>query len=143
MPNRKKINVADSENNNFAEQVKKLSEGLYYISETDAPVSPFVGGKTEAVSKEEILRLTESKPDAPVEERNFAEIFARLTRIQDWFGDEEKEIAAKFTRLKDFLEQNLKDLKVFKIGSIQIKVYFVGLDAEGRLMGIQTEAVET
>ncbi|MGC2236289.1 MAG: nuclease A inhibitor family protein [Pyrinomonadaceae bacterium] len=143
MPNRKKIKAADSENNNFAEQVKKLSEGLYYISETDAEVKPFIGGKAAAVSKEEILRLTGSEPDAPVEERNFAEIFARLTRIQDWFGDEEKEIAAKFVRLKDFLEQNLEDLKVFKIGSIQIKVYFVGLDAEGSLTGIQTEAVET
>jgi hypothetical protein len=143
MPYRKKIKAADSGNNNFAEQVKKLSEGLYYISETDAPISPFAGGKAEAVSKEEILRQTKSAPNAPVEERNFAEIFARLMRIQDWFGDEEKETAAKFGRLKDFLEKNLKDLKVFKIGTIQIKVYFVGLDAEGRLMGIQTEAVET
>jgi len=143
MPTRKKIKAADSENNNFAEQVNKLSEGLYYISETDAPVSPFVGGKAESVSKEEILRQTKSEMNAPVEERNFAEIFARLMRVQDWFGDEEKETAVKFGRLKDFLEQNLKDLKVFKIGTIQIKVYFVGLDSEGRLMGIQTEAVET
>lgn len=142
MPRRKK-KMIKPENNQFVEQVKKLSEGLYYISETDAEFKAFAGEKAQAVTREEILRQTKSAADAPVEERIFAEIFARLTKIQDWFGEEENETAAKFGKLKDFLEKNLKDLKVFKIGSIQIKIYFVGLDAENRLMGVQTEAVET
>lgn len=143
MPQRNKIKQANLKDGGFAAQIRKLSEGLYYISETDAGISPFVGSRAKDVSKEEILRQTKSAADAPVEERNFAEIFARLTKIQDWFGDEEKANAAKFGRLKEFLEKNLKDLKVFKVGSIQLKIYFVGLDAEGKLMGIQTEAVET
>jgi hypothetical protein len=146
MPKRKKMNEIKEtkpKTDNFVEQIKKLSENLYYISETDAEITPFAGEKAAAVTKEELLRQTKSAADAPVEERDFAEIFARLTKIQDWFGDEEKETAAGFGKLKEFLEQNLKDLKVFKIGRIQLKVYFVGLDAEGRLMGIQTEAVET
>lgn len=142
MPRRKK-KMSKPENNQFVEQAQKLSEGLYYISETDAPISAFAGEKAQAVNAGEILRQTKSAMDAPVEERVFAEIFARLTKIQDWFGDEEKETAAKFGKLKEFLEKNLKDLKVFKVGTIQIKIYFVGLDAESRLMGIQTEAVET
>jgi hypothetical protein len=143
MPRKNKTKQTNDENKQFAGQINKLSEGLCYISETDAPISPFVGGKAEGVTKEEILRQTKSAPDTPVEERVFAEIFARLTKIQDWFGDEEKASAAKFEKLKNFLEKNLKDLKVFKLGAIQIKIYFVGLDAEGRLMGIRTEAVET
>jgi hypothetical protein len=140
---RNKSKETVSGKNDFAGHVKKLSEGLYYISETDAAILPFVGAKAQAVSKSEILRQTKSAVDAPVEERVFGEIFARLTKIQDWFGDEEKETAAKYIKLRDFLEKNLKDLKVFKVGSIQLKVYFVGLDSEGRLMGIKTEAVET
>ncbi len=40
-------------------------------------------------------------------------------------------------------EKNLRDLKVFKIGKIQIDVYVVGLDAEDNLLGIETKAVET
>jgi Nuclease A inhibitor-like protein len=135
--------IRETKANEFAERVKKLSENLYYISETDAEVLPFAGEKAEAVTKEEILRQTNNAADTPVEERGFAEIFARLTKIQDWHGDEEMETARRFGRLKEFLEQNLKDLKVFKVGRIQLKIYFVGLDAEGRLAGIQTEAVET
>jgi hypothetical protein len=129
--------------NSFVEKVKELSAGLYYISETDAEILPFVGTKAEDVTKEEILRQTNNKPDVSVEERDFAEIFARLTELQDWFGDEEKATAEKFLALQKLLEDNLKDLKVFKIGSIQIDIYFAGLDADGNLMGIQTKAVET
>jgi hypothetical protein len=146
IPKRKKMNeikAAKPKAGNFIEKVKKLSEGLYYISETDAEIKPFAGEKANGATAEELLRQTKAAPETPVEERSFAEIFARLTSIEDWYGDEEKETAGKFGKLKEFLERNLKDLKVFKVGKIRLKVYFVGLDTEGRLMGIQTVAVET
>ncbi len=46
-------------------------------------------------------------------------------------------------RTEELLENNLKGLKVFKIGKIQLDVYVVGIDAEGKLTGIKTNAVET
>ncbi len=135
-----KINVDE---NNLAEKLKIAAKGLYYISETDAEILTFSGEKAEAVTKEEVLSQTKSATDTPVEERSFAEFFARLTETQDWFGDEEKETAQKFVSLKELLEKNLKDLKVFKLGKVQLDVYAVGLDADSRLMGIKTKAVET
>lgn len=127
----------------LSEQIKKAVEGLYYISETDAEILPFIGTQAETVTKEEILKQTKSAVNPPVEERGFAEFFVRLTEIQDWFGDEEKETAQRFLRLKDLLERNLTSLKVFKIGKIQLDVYIVGLDDESKLIGIKTKAVET
>ncbi len=140
---KKNIIAEQPKMNLFVEKVKELSAGLYYISETDAEILPFEGTKAETLTREKILIQTNNLPDAPVEERDFAEIFARLTAVQEWFGEEEKAIAAKFSALQTFLQENLKDLKVFKIGKIQIDVYFVGLDAENYLKGIKTKAVET
>jgi hypothetical protein len=134
----KKVKMPD-----MVEEINKAAEGLYYISETDARILPFIGGQTEAVTREEILEQTKSAIDSPVEERDFVEFFARLTEIQDWFGDEEKETAQKFMRLKELLEKSLKELKVFKIGKIQLDVYIVGLNNKGELTGIKTKAVET
>lgn len=142
MPEKKKITKSQADES-LAKQIRKIAEGLYYISETDAEIFPFTGTKTDAVTKENLLRQTENKPDAPVEERDFSTFFTRLTRVEDWFGDEEKHSAAKFARLKELLESNLKDLKVFKVGRIEIDIYMVGLDAENRLTGIKTKAVET
>lgn len=133
----------DSGENKLVEQIKNLCEGLYYISETDAEISSFTGGKANAVTKEEILTQTKISLDTPVEERNFDELFTRLTEIQDWFGDEERQTAQKFADLRDLLKNNLRDLKVFKIGKIELEVYVVGLDAESVLTGIKTKAVET
>jgi Nuclease A inhibitor-like protein len=142
MPKKKKL-IKSEPDEKLTERIKKAAEGLYYISETDAEIFPFEGTKTNAVTKENLLSQTANKPDAPVEERDFEGFFTRLTKIQDWFGDEEKQTAERFARLKELLEKNLKDLKVFKVGRIEIDIYVVGLDAQGNLAGIKTKAVET
>ncbi|CAA9398315.1 MAG: hypothetical protein AVDCRST_MAG74-1430 [uncultured Pyrinomonadaceae bacterium] len=135
--------AAGLQKNSLAKQIEEITADLYYISETDALISPFVGHQAQTVSRETILEQTESAFDSPVEERNFTEFFARLIEIQDWFGDEERKTAEKYLLLKKLLEKNLRDLKVYKIGKVQIDIYIVGLDAENRLMGIKTKAVET
>lgn len=133
----------DSGEDKLKEQIKVAVEGLYFMSETDSEIVPFFGTQAKSVTKEEILIQTKNSMNAPVEERNFTDFFSRLTEIQDWFGDEEKATAQKFAELKKLLESNLRDLKVFKIGKIQLDVYAVGIDAENNLLGIQTKAVET
>lgn len=147
MPKRKKKKMTfaepKSKKDDLAEQIEKSVKGLWYMSETDAEIMPFIGNQTEAVTKENLLTQIEKQLDTPVEERDFTELFERLTKMQDWFGDEEKETAEKFSVLRNLLETNLKDLKVFKVGKIELDVYVVGLDSEGNLMGIQTKAVET
>lgn len=127
----------------LVKQIKKAAAGLWYMSETDARILPFAGDKAETVTKEVVLAQIGKPADTPVEERDFAELFGRLAAIQDWFGEEEKAAAGKFAALRDLLQKNLKDLKVFKVGRIDLDVYVVGLDGDGNLMGIKTKAVET
>ncbi len=135
----KKILPAD----NLIKLIGKASANLYYISETDAEILPFAGAQTDSVTKEALIAQIGKDVDIPVEERDFKEFFNNLTEMQDWFGDEEKQTARKFSKLRDLLQKNLKDLKVFKIGKIELDVYVVGLDAKGILTGIKTKAVET
>jgi hypothetical protein len=121
----------------------EASAGLIYISETDAEITPFEGGQTGAVTAAELLAQAGHAADAPVEERGFEEIFARLTRVYEGADEAHVATAGRFAALKSVLEQNLRGLKVFKVGKIQLDVYIVGLDAEGNLSGVQTKAVET
>ena len=133
----------NSKETDFPQQIKKIADGLYYISETDAEILPFVGKKSQAVTIEEIRNQFEGANKSEIVEKDFTTFFARLTEIQDWFGEEEKATSQKFSDLKSLLEKNLKDLRVFKVGKIQIDIYVVGLDGESNLMGIKTKAVET
>ncbi len=142
----KKMNLnkdVNSKTEEFLAQIENLTDGLCYMSETDARILPFTGQKAAAVTATEVLSQTKSAPNAAIEERDFSEFFGRLSDNQGWFGEEEKATALKFADLKSLLEKNLKDLKVFKIGKIQIDIYAVGLDTQSILIGIQTKAVET
>jgi len=143
---RKKILVAgevETPKPNLSEEIKRAAEGLWYISETDAEIFPFTGSKADSATKENLLKQIGKPSETPVEERGFDEMFARFIKIEDWFGEEEKATAERFGALKGLLENNLTDLKVFKVGRIELDIYFIGIDAEGNLAGIQTKAVET
>ncbi len=127
----------------FEGRIERIVKGLYYTSETDAEIEPFVGEKAEFVNQEIIILQTGAAADSKIEERNFDEFFSRLTEIQDWFGDEEKKISAKFLQLEKILKAQLKELNVFKIGQIELDIYVVGLDSNSILTGIKTKSVET
>lgn len=129
--------------NNFYENLEKMCKGLVYMSETDADFTVFVGNEAESITKEEILKQTKSSPNTLIEEKSFNEFFLKLTTIKDWFGDEQKQMAEKFSILEKLLRENLISKKVFRIGEIQIDIYIVGLDAENKLVGVKTKAVET
>lgn len=129
------------EENSFSDQVKTIVKDLYYISETDSEIFPFVGDKATSVSADELLRQL-GRTDS-VEEREFEDFFKRLTGMQEWFGDEETATANQFSELKEMLFKNLKDVKVFKVGKIEVDVYIVGLNSESILTGVWTKAVET
>ncbi len=135
-----KNNKNDSE---FLRELERVCKGLIYISETDAPFVPFAGDRTDAVSADTILKQTGIDAERPIEEREFNEFFGRLTAIRDWHGEPEKARAKKFLKLQTLLEENLRDLKVFRIGRIRLDIFAVGIDKDGCLMGVSTKAVET
>lgn len=122
---------------NLRAEIEKSTAGLTYMSETDAPVELYSGGKADVVEVEHITSETRHEEMLP---RDF---FSRLTADREWYGVEQKEIAKQYASLEKLLEENLRDLKVFKIGRIQIEIYVVGLDADNNLIGIKTKAVET
>lgn len=124
-------------------QFSAATKGLFYISETDAEIVPYLGENAEAVTRNEILRQIGRSTGEPFEEVPPDAFFAQLTRVQEWFDNARKERAARFAALYEELKAGLRDLHVFRIGQTRIDIYVVGLNAEGRLAGIQTHSVET
>ncbi len=123
--------------------IKRACEGLIYISETDSPVLPFAGFPSSSVLGKDILYHTRGDNKDQVEEIAFDEFFRRLTDVKNWFGPTEIERAKKFLDLQKLIEENLSDRKIFRIGSIRIDIYAVGINQTGQVMGVTTKAVET
>lgn len=142
--NEKKFHVNDKSLSPLFREIQDACEGLTYISETDEPVTVFDGGEVKGdVGSKLILQQIAGEPNEPIREVEISKFFERLTTVKDWHGEREKARAKKFLDLQKLIEENLSDPRVFKIGDVRIRIYAVGLESEGRLMGIKTEAVET
>lgn len=126
-------------------ELKKLTKGLAYMSESDYPVEPFaqkVSGQPPP-SAQDIVAAKKSDPKAPVKEIDFEQFFNSATQEQDWQSAEAREQAKKFQALVKTLKDNLSEIKVYRIGDTQADVYVIGKTAAGNFAGIKTTIVET
>jgi hypothetical protein len=128
----------------LAERLKAATDGLVYQSESDAPVEPFVmsGFDGAGLTPEALLAFTKRDASTPVASVAFDEFFEPLVAIEDWYGDEERESAKRFRRLKRLLA-TFDDVKVYRVGERSLDVYVVGKAPSGEFAGLTTKAVET
>lgn len=141
--NKEKLSEQEDKINDFDKQLSEAIKGLFYISETDAEVVLFNGQKADSVTQENLLLQLGKNLDVKIKEVGFDYFFVPLIKLQDWFGEDERKMTESFSKLKDLLQQNLRNIKVYKIGKKEIDIYIVGLDSESVLCGVQTKAVET
>jgi hypothetical protein len=125
-------------------ELQQATQGLIYMSETDAPFEiihwPDGGASLDA---KQVIRLSRHKPRDPVQTLSVDDFFKPLTDYQAWFGASEKATAEKYRRLQEIIQQRLSDLQVFRVGKIQIDIFVVGRSTQGDWVGVKTRAVET
>jgi len=127
----------------IAAQLKQASEGLLFLTETDAPFEVIHWPPQGKLTPAKLLQLVERPPDAPVELGTVDEFFAIATQEEDWHDQEERETVNQFQNLVSVLKQNLSQLQVYRVGTIDIDAYIVGVTDGGDWMGLSTKMVET
>jgi hypothetical protein len=90
-----------------------------------------------------LLQLTDHPPDAPVKVVSVDEFFAIATAQEDWHDQEERETVERFQKLVSVLKQNLSQLQVYRVGSIDIDAYILRVTDGGEWAGLSTKLVET
>jgi hypothetical protein len=119
-------------------------EGLVYISETDAPWEAFAWPEAAgSPTAEEVRRLGGHPPDAPAEESDWFEFIEPKTTDEDWHGDAERADVRRYRRLREVVERRMTDVRIVRIGEIEVTTYVVGRAVEGGWAGVRARAVET
>ena len=137
---------SEKRENRRKEFLDKLSEsvkGLIFVSEIDSDYQIFHGRKATSVDSESLFKQLKIMKSGYIEKIEFANFFAPLIEFKDWYREEERKMTEKNIKLKEILEENLYDLKVYKIGKTKIDIYIVGLDEQDNLCGVKTCAIET
>jgi hypothetical protein len=124
------------------EELRAATRGLTFMSESDYPFEVFRWDASEPTH--EFLRgLTGEAADAQVETKTAADFFRVAASDAEWKNAEQLAAARRFQALLSLLEQNLTDLKVFRVGDINLPVYIAGRGASGHWLGVSTRVVET
>ena len=123
--------------------LQEATKGLLYMSESDYPFEVIKWSGSEQLSPEYLRRRAGADSSAKVEESNLAEFFRVPAGEQEWKGEEQLTEARKYQSLQTLLEDHLKDIKVYRVGEINISVYVVGRSTEGNWLGVATRVVET
>lgn len=119
------------------------TERLLYLSETDAPLTYFTRDAWRALPTDaEIRTAVGAAADAPVERITLERFLRNGTTNEDGFLAEEHR-AARFRQLSRTLSRELSNLVVYRVGTIQIRVFALGLTRCGTVAGLETLAVET
>lgn len=130
-------------NQAFLSEFSDMVYELELISETDAPMTPFVWANTTEINDLVLLKMTGKPLNTSIEKRSVEEFFRNRVRISDWQSAQEKQVAERFALLYSRLRSCLSDLSVFKIGENPKIVLLMGMLGEGSAAGLQSLLVET
>lgn len=108
------------------QELRKASLGMLYMSESDYPFEVIRwDGRTE-VTPEFLRRITTEAADCPIQS-----------------SDLEAFLSGQFHNLAGLMKANLSNLKIYKVGRINMPVYIVGRSPEGNWLGLSTRVVQT
>lgn len=131
--------------NNVTEKLKQTSNSLLMMSESDYPfdVVFWTGQAQETLTNQKLLQLTGHSPETSIETVELDYFFRNCAEEKEWHDEIQKQDVQKFQSLVKTLKDNLTDIKVYRLGSINIDVYILGKTLSGDLAGISTKVVET
>jgi hypothetical protein len=125
------------------EKLEQATEGLLFMSEVDNPFEIVNWGGMDEIAFDYLRRQAGTAPDAPVQIVSPEKFFAVAMSEPKWKGEQELATARRYQALIRLLKENLDDLKVYRVGTINIAVYIVGRAATGNWVGLSTRVVET
>jgi hypothetical protein len=123
--------------------ITAAADGLLVVSESDHPLTPFRWPGPGPLTPASLLSHLGLPPDTPAEARSLDAFLGPMAAQQDWFDDAQRAAAARFAALRDLIAARLTDVRVYRLGRIQITAIIVGVDAAGETVGLRTTLIET
>jgi len=124
----------------ISDLLSTLSKDLLFPSESEYLLEPFTW-ESANLTPQTILQRSHKPANTPIESITLEDFFAPVTTDEDWFDDEDRQVAQRFRDLQAAIA-TLENVQVFKVGKIEIEVYIVGAIGPD-LVGLKTTVIET
>lgn len=121
------------------EQIKQAADGLWFISESDYPLT-LVTLSADAALPADLVSLTGKTGDPLVETQTLEYFFRNMVRTEPGANNE---TAQRFIALQNLLKEKLVDITVYRIGTIQVDAFIIGKLQYSSYAGLRTQLIET
>ncbi len=122
--------------------IDDAARGLLFPSESDFPIEPFSFGEQEPTPAA-LLEQRGLSADTPVEQAELGDFFAGLIQSSDDASEADRASAERFRALMTVLDENIEDVRMYRLGKVNIEVVVIGRHASGTWLGVRTNVVET
>lgn len=140
--------------------LEKAAEGLTHTSESDYPYLFFtlpiwdqselnIDGFLRALGVSQAFVDEVSLPvDKLIQESKLENFLPSIDDLADRSGTDTKDpevldLSKRFRKLEAVLRKHLGDVKVFRVGQVEISCFIVGRDKSGNFAGLVTTSIET
>ncbi|MGV3586281.1 MAG: nuclease A inhibitor family protein [Adhaeribacter sp.] len=129
----------------FMQNLQERCEGLFYMSESEYPLEPviFEVPDAAAINNAKVLELAGLPQETPVEVVDLAYFLRNQTADVPDADEFIQDITRRFRELKTYMQAQMPDVKVYRIGKREIQVYALGKLNQTQLAGFKTVSVET
>jgi hypothetical protein len=145
-------------------QLEKAAAGLTHTSESDYPYrffslipsgTPSDDGKVSVVAflssiglSQELIHEFKIPIGEWIEERPFDNFLPSVQDIAGYYGLEinNKKVVTqsrRYRNLEKVILKRLRDVKVFRVGRVDIRCYIAGFTKQGNIAGLVTTSIET
>jgi hypothetical protein len=109
-------------------ELRSAAAGILVMSESDYPLEILNWDGKTSITPEYLCHIC-GKPDGST---------VQETDLDTFFGAK-----GKFRKVVTAIKDNLADVKVYKVGEIDIPVFIVGRSQEGNWLGLSTRLIQT
>ena len=127
------------------QRLEAAAGGLLYGSEGDEPFDFFAlpWPEGEPVTLAAFAARLGAPADATTREIDLDRFLRHHVEHVDPYDAAAQALRPRYERLRDTLREALREVRVFRIGEVQVHCYAVGRDGRGNLAGLHTVAIET
>lgn len=134
-----------SETTEVRERLESAADGLLFISETESPFEyeELPHGASVALTPDSVREALGEPEATPVEETSLDRFLSGHIERADPEDPVAQENVGRFQALKEALTDSLSDVKVFRVGEVQVRYHVLGRTPDGRVAGLAASALET
>lgn len=122
--------------NELIDQLKSASEGLLWHSESDYPFKTVYWENVDDISLHKLLQKSNRPQGTTIEVKELDRFFSQATEEKDWYNSEEMAECQRYQALVNLLKTHISDIKVYRVGEVEIDVYILGKTESGSIAGI-------